>query len=286
MPQLIDGNHLGNPHVIGLWLLDGPEPALVDCGPAVCGAALRAGLSAAGLDLTDVAHLLLTHVHPDHGGGAGGLVRDHPGLQVHVSEAGAPHVVDPGRLEAGSRALYGDDFDRLFGPIEAVPAENVHVLGVRMLGLEVFPTPGHAWHHVSFLGPDGACYVGDAAGCLIPPGRFLYPASAPPGIDLAAWEASLDAIDSRRPTSLRLPHFGEVADAPAHLARTRERLGAWADRIRRGATAEEFVAAAELELEDEAGETAGLYRQLPSFELSYAGLERYLDKQTTREGGT
>jgi glyoxylase-like metal-dependent hydrolase (beta-lactamase superfamily II) len=285
MARLVDVLHLGNPRVIGVWLLDGPEPALVDCGPAVCSAALVEGLESLGLRPQDIRHLILTHIHPDHAGGGGALVRLNPELQVHVSAIGAPHLVDPVRLEQSARRLYGDEFDVLFGDILPMPEANVHVLGDRVLDLEVFPTPGHAPHHVSFLGPDGACYTGDAAGCLIPPGRFLYPASAPPSIDLEAWEASLDAIEARRPAVLRLTHFGEIADPRDHLGRLRARLREWADRVRAGATAEEFAAVAEAELQREAGGTADLYRQLPGFELSYAGLRRYLDKQRER-GGT
>jgi glyoxylase-like metal-dependent hydrolase (beta-lactamase superfamily II) len=272
--------HLGNPGVIASYLLDGNEPALVDCGPSVCADALEAGLGRRGIALEDVRHLLLTHVHADHAGGAGTLVRRHPGLLVHVSEVGAPHVVDPAKLEANARKLYGEEFDVLFGPIEPVPAENVHVLGERVLGLEVFPTPGHAWHHVAFLGPDGACYVGDAAGSLLPPGRFLYPASAPPGIDLEAWDSSLDAVVARRPRVLRLAHFGEVGDPHELVERARARLAEWAGWIQAGAGLTEFIERVEAELAAEAGETRELYRQLPGFDLSYAGLKRYLDKRS------
>jgi glyoxylase-like metal-dependent hydrolase (beta-lactamase superfamily II) len=281
MPQLVDVLHLGSPRVIGVYLLEGPEPALVDCGPSVCSAALVEGLETLGLGLQDIRHLIVTHIHPDHAGGAGKLVGMHPELQVHVSRIGAPHLVDPVRLEQSARRLYGDEFDVFFGEIAPMPEQNVHVLGDRILDLEVFPTPGHAPHHVSFLGPDGACYTGDAAGCLIPPGRFVYPASAPPSIDLEAWEASLDAIESRRPSVLRLTHFGEVADPAAHLGRVRERLREWAGRVSSGATAAEFAGAAEAELQREADGTADLYRQLPSFELSYAGLARYLERRDT-----
>ena len=285
MAILIDLHHLGTPGVIASHLLAGEEPALVDCGPSVCGAALERGLRDHGLELQDVRHLLLTHIHPDHAGGAGALVAAHPGLQVHVSEAGAPHLVDPAKLEASARELYGPEFDRLFGPIQPVPEENVHVLGDAILGLEAFATPGHAWHHVSFLGPDGACYAGDAVACVLPPGRFLYPASAPPGIDLDAWERSLDAIAARAPSVLRLPHFGEIAEPGEHVERTRARLREWAGWIAAGASREQFVARAQAQLKREAGEAEPRYAQLPPFDLSYAGLKRYLDKKAAQEGG-
>jgi glyoxylase-like metal-dependent hydrolase (beta-lactamase superfamily II) len=279
--EFFDILHLGTPGIIGIFLLTEPEPALVDCGPTVCVAALRRALAGSGMALTDVRHLLLTHIHPDHAGAAGALVRENPELLVHVHEIGAPHLVDPERLVTSARRLYpGGKFDRLFGPIEPVPQENVRVLESRVLDLEVIPTPGHAPHHVSFVGPDGACYAGDATGVIMPMGHFLYPASAPPGIDVDAWFASLDAIEQRRPTCLRLPHFGEVADAAAHVARMRERLGEWAGRVRDGATVEEFVAAAETELRAEADPAAAeLLAHMPGFDLSYAGLKRYFEKQ-------
>jgi glyoxylase-like metal-dependent hydrolase (beta-lactamase superfamily II) len=279
MAKLIDLHHLGNARVIASYLLEGEEHALVDCGPAVCIEALEAGLAADGRTLRDIRHLLLTHIHPDHAGAAGALVERHPGLQVHVHEVGAPHLADPTRLERSARRLYPETFDKLFGPILPVPEANLHVLGERVLELDVLPTPGHAWHHVAFVDAKSVCYPGDALGCLIPPGRFLYPAAAPPEIDLEAWERSLDALAERGPAVLRLPHFGEVADVTDHLRRTRERLRDWAERVRSGIDQDEFVALAESELASEAGAERELYRQLPGFELTYAGIKRYFDKR-------
>ena len=108
MAALIDLRHLGNEGVIASYLLEGPEPALVDCGPAICLPGLEAGLARLGLALADLRHILLTHIHPDHAGAAGELVRRHPALQVHVHEVGAPHLVDPARLERSARRLYGE----------------------------------------------------------------------------------------------------------------------------------------------------------------------------------
>jgi glyoxylase-like metal-dependent hydrolase (beta-lactamase superfamily II) len=277
---LIDVLQLGNPGVIAVYALDGPEPALVDCGPAVCVDALVAGLDAQGIGLTDLRHLLVTHIHPDHVGGAGRLVREHPGLQVHVHELGAPHLVDPARLEQSARRLYGDEFDRLFGAIEPVPPENVSIIaGPRLAGLDVIPTPGHAPHHVTFFGPDGACYPGDTLGACLPPGRFVYPASAPPGIDVDAWLASLDAIEAHRASVLRLAHFGEVADVTGHLDRLRSRIAEWRAFVADGGTEHGFVAMAEEAWRAEAGEAAGKHWLLPSFALSYAGLARFVEKR-------
>jgi glyoxylase-like metal-dependent hydrolase (beta-lactamase superfamily II) len=279
-PALLDLRHLGRERVIGSYLLTGDEPALVDCGPASCAEALRDALAGHGLRVGDLRHLLLTHIHLDHAGAAGTLVREHPGLTVHVSEIGAPHLVDPSRLERSARRLYGDDFDRLWGELRPVPEENVRVVGERVLGLDVFPTPGHASHHVSFVDGEGTCFAGDAAGVRIAPARFLAPVAPPPDIDVEAWERTLDALDERGAARLCLPHFGVVADPGTHLAEMRERLRTWAGRVRDGASEEEFVRAAEEELRAGADpETAEAYQQAGPFWQSYAGLRRYWDKR-------
>lgn len=281
----IDLLHLGRPHVIAVSLLAGPEPALVDCGPVTCLDALLQGLQEAGAELTDLRHLLITHIHPDHCGAAGALVARHPGLHVHVHEIGAPHLVDPERLEASARRVYKDSFDRMFGPIAPVPAGNVHVLAGRVLDLDVIPAPGHAPHHVAFLGPDGICHAGDAAGILVPGAQFVYPASAPPGIDVDGWFATLDRLAEHHPSQLRIAHFGEIGDPLAHLDRMREQLALYSGRVRDGWTVEQFVAAAEEELAREDAEVAECYRHQPGFDLSYEGLSRYWQKQREREGG-
>jgi glyoxylase-like metal-dependent hydrolase (beta-lactamase superfamily II) len=279
-PALLDLRHLGRERVIGSYLLPAEEPALVDCGPASCADALREALAGHGLGVGDLRHLLLTHIHLDHAGAAGTLVREHPGLTVHVSEIGAPHLVDPSRLERSARRLYGGDFDRLWGELLPVPEANVRVVGERVLGLDVFPTPGHASHHVSFVDGEGTCFAGDAAGVRIAPARFLAPVAPPPDIDVEAWERTLDAIDERRPARLCLPHFGVLAGPGTHLAEMRERLRTWAGRVRDGASEEEFVRAAEDELRAGAdSETAEAYQQAGPFSQSYAGLRRYWDKR-------
>ncbi len=272
----IDLLHGGAERTIGVYLLETDDGlALFDCGPASCLDALEAGLAARGLALADVRHLLLSHIHLDHAGAAGTLVRRHPQLQVHVSEIGAPHLVDPSRLERSARRLYGESFDALWGELAPVPEENVHVVGERVLGLECFPSPGHASHHVCYF--DGTTlYAGDVAGVRIEPALTVLPPTPPPDVDLAAWERTLVAIERRRPERLALIHFGVATDLDRHLDELRTRLVTWAERVERGAGEAEFVAAAKADLPPADAEA---YDRAMPFWQSYAGLARYWEKQ-------
>ena len=275
-PELLDLRHLRHERVIGSYLLETEDGlALQDCGPSTCIAELKARLAERGLELQDVPHLLLSHIHLDHAGAAGALVREHPGLQVHVSEIGAPHLVDPSRLEASARRLYGDDFDRLWGELAPVPEENVHRVGAETLGLATFPSPGHARHHVCYLAPDGTLYAGDAAGVRIRPSEFVLPPTPPPEVDLEAWERTLDEIAARKPERLALIHFGVFEDVERHLGELRERLRAWAERVRDGASEEEFE---RLAVADLAADRDAYVQAIPPWQ-SYAGLRRYWEKR-------
>ena len=277
-PQPLDLLHLGRERVIGSYLLETPEgPALFDCGPATCVPVLKGRLRERGLELHDVRHLLLSHIHLDHAGAAGVLVRDHPELQVHVSPVGAPHLIDPGRLEQSARRLYGDEFDTLWGELAPVPQENVRETGDRVLGFECFPSPGHASHHVCYVDGDRTLYAGDAAGVRIQPSRFVLPPTPPPEFDLEAWESTLDELERRGAARLALIHFG-IADEPReHLAELRRRLRAWTALVGDGASKEEFEASATKEL----GEDAPPYEQAMPLWQSYAGLARYWEKRRT-----
>ena len=276
MAAPIDLLHGGVQRTIGAYVLETDAGlALFDCGPAVCIPALERGLADRGLALADVGHLLLSHIHLDHAGAAGALVRRQPALQVHVSEVGAPHLVDPSRLERSARRLYGDTFDSLWGELAPVPEENVHVTGPRVLGLECFPAPGHASHHVCYF--DGTTlYAGDAAGVRIQPAETVLPPTPPPDVDLEAWERTLREIERRRPEQLALIHFGVAADVERHLGELRERLATWAARVERGAGEDEFVAAAKADLP--AADAESYDRAMP-FWQSYAGLARYWEQR-------
>ena len=210
--MLIDVHHLGLERVIGAYLVDG---CLVDPGPASGVDALLEGLAGEVPD-----RILLTHIHLDHAGATGVLVRRWPHVEVLVHERGARHVVDPGKLVASARRLYGDDMDRLWGEIVPVPAERVTALtGGETLrgGWRVAYTPGHASHHVVYLhGATGTVYAGDAVGVRIGDGPVVAP-TPPPDVDVPAWHASLDRVAAWRPERIAVTHFGvhgpELLDA-------------------------------------------------------------------------
>jgi glyoxylase-like metal-dependent hydrolase (beta-lactamase superfamily II) len=278
----IDLRHRGAEHVIGAYLLETEDgPAIVDCGPSTCIGTLHQELAARGLELRDIRHLLLSHIHLDHAGAAGALVREHPALQVHVSEIGAPHLVDPTRLEASARRLYGDAFDELWGELAPVPEANVHVVGERVVGLDCFPTPGHARHHVCYLDRDGTLYAGDACGVRIQPSRFVMPPTPPPEVDVAAWNGSLDEIERRRPRRLALVHFGVADDVERHLTDLRTRLATWVVAVEAGVTEQAFVESILEELEADGESERDAYEHAMPLPQSYAGLKRYFEKRNS-----
>ncbi len=275
----IDLHHLDAERVIGVYLLETEDgPALHDCGPATVVEHLKAGLAERGLALTDLRHLLLSHVHLDHAGAAGVLVREHPGLQVHVSPIGAPHLINPARLEASARRLYGDTFDVLWGELEPVPAANVHDTGERVLGLDCFPAPGHASHHVVYVDKEGTALCGDAAGVRIQPHPVVRPPTPPPEIDVAAWHRTIGELERRDAERLALIHFGVAEDPESHLQALRERLDAWTSIVQSGATEEEFTAAVREELRGSTEVQEEYERAMPLWQC-YAGLKRFVEKR-------
>jgi glyoxylase-like metal-dependent hydrolase (beta-lactamase superfamily II) len=217
--RVIDVEHLGRPHVIGCWEVDG---AVVDPGPE---SSLPTLLAALGGEQPRA--LLLTHIHLDHAAATGAMVRRWPDLEVYVHERGAPHLIDPRKLLASAERLYGDQMQRLWGEILPVPEANVKVLrgGESVLGMRVAYTPGHASHHVCYLHEDsGTAFVGDVAACRIPPSRLVMPPTPPPDIDLEKWEDSIAILEGWRPERLALTHFGPVDEPLEHLATVRARL--------------------------------------------------------------
>jgi glyoxylase-like metal-dependent hydrolase (beta-lactamase superfamily II) len=227
----IDLNFLGLPNAIATTVIGtAGDAALVDPGPSSCLKTLELGLNGFGLRFEDLTHIVLTHIHLDHAGATGTLVRQNPRLRVHVHERGAPHLVDPEKLLTSAARLYGAEMDRLWAEVAPVPAQNVIALAggerIRTGGrtFEVAYTPGHASHHVSFFDREsGIAFVGDTAGMCVS-GGYVLPPTPPPDIDLEAWQASVARIEAWSPASLFLTHFGPAMNVRPHLQALLENL--------------------------------------------------------------
>ena len=291
----IDLQFGGRPNVIATGLVQGAAgAALIDPGPASCLAALEDGLQGHGVRWPDVRHILLTHIHLDHAGATGTIVRAHPHVRVLVHERGAMHVADPTKLLDSARRIYADRMDALWGEVAAVPADHLAVLTggerVEVAGrtFEVAYTPGHASHHVSYFdASSGVAFVGDVAGVRID-GGYVLPPTPPPDIDLDAWAASVDRILAWSPGTLFLTHFGPSTDVRAHLAALLDNLRMTAgmvrasldddraDQERRAAFADALRQELRRHMTDE--RMAG-YAVAAAFEHLWNGLARYWRKK-------
>ena len=294
--RMIDDMHLGRPHVIATYLLLVEEPAVVDPGPTSTLDTLSAGLAAHGVALADLRAILLTHIHLDHAGATGELVRRYPRLRVYVHQRGARHLAAPEKLINSATRLYGDLMDRLWGAIVPVSEQNISTLAggeTLQLGrraLRVFDAPGHASHHVLYFDQgNGAAFVGDTGGVCIPDRMIPRAATPPPDIDIEAWLRTLDLLESLAPQVLLLTHFGPAYQPAAYLRDYRATLLRWAEAVRAGleSGADEAtqierlrdVARADMGADVSANDIA-LFEQASSVELNYQGLARYWRKRT------
>lgn len=293
---LIDTGYAGTPEAVGVYLLLGDRPGLIETGPAATADAVIDGIRAAGLDPDDIEVIAVTHVHLDHAGGAGTLAQRMPNAQVYVHPRGAPHLIDPSRLLSSAGRLYGADLERLFGQTLPVPASRVHVLndqdpivaGSRRL--TAMDTPGHArHHHVYWDAASGDLFTGDVAGVALPRSRYVRAPTPPPELDVPAWQESLRRVRSLHPKRLLLTHFGPHEWDQDLLDQLEERLLQGVETVREDMAAgltdiaitDRLWQAArrDIEARDGAGASARFEVIMPVHQ-SVLGLMRYIEKTT------
>jgi glyoxylase-like metal-dependent hydrolase (beta-lactamase superfamily II) len=276
--RVIDVKHLGREHVIGCWEVDG---LLVDPGPQ---SSMDTLLEALGDEQPKA--LLLTHIHLDHAAATGALVRRWPDLEVYVHGRGAPHLIDPSKLLASAERLYGDQMERLWGEIVAVPEANVKPLagGEDVFDMRVAYTPGHASHHVCYFHEEtGTAFVGDVAAVRIPPSDLVVPPTPPPDIDIETWLDSIAIVESWRPERLALTHFGAIESPIEHLEIVRKRLREEADLAREFSEEDYERHHRALVAESLGPEAAEELLQAVPPQYQWRGLDRYWRKRQERE---
>lgn len=288
-PECIDLVHMGLEGSIGCYLIDAVEPTIIDPGPTTALEHLVDELSRRGVGSDDLRHIVLTHIHIDHAGATGHLVEHFPNATVYVHEDALPHLVDPTRLVASTRRVFGDLHDRLWGEVDPVPADRIRAWCAGEPGpwpeLRPIPTPGHIGHHLAYLDErDGTLFSGDAMGIAFR-GSPPHPPTPPPALDLPAWSRTLDRIGEIGPERFGATHFGVYEDVQSRGTQLQERLDALEARVRAAlaigdrSDQQRFAREVRDELTPFMGEDlAGRYFQLFSAEPDWAGVAFYVER--------
>jgi len=273
------------------YLVDGPDPVLVETGSQSSVPSLLTALAGLGMGADDLAGVVVTHVHLDHAGGVGDVARAFPAATVYVHEKGARHLADPTRLVASAARVYGHLLDDLYGRLLPTDADRIQVLGDGdevVLGggrvLTAVDSPGHARHHLALHDSgSGLLFAGDAVGVCLPDVGVLRPATPPPDFDLAAAASSLHRFAERRPHALALAHYGLVPGDPVDvLAQAEEALRHWAE-VAEGAwsrdddVVEALTGAFGGEMEGTDGTQRARMEALNGIHSNAAGLRRWLE---------
>jgi glyoxylase-like metal-dependent hydrolase (beta-lactamase superfamily II) len=296
---VLDTRTEGTPGVTASYLVEGDDGfALVDVGSGATLEAVLAGIRTSGHEVADLRLIVLTHIHLDHAGATGALVRLAPQARVLVHPLGAPHLADPSRLMASATQIYGDRMAELWGEMVPVPAEWIKTLadgeavraGCR--ALIAYHTPGHAIHHIAYHdAARAALFAGDVAGVRLEGVDFVRPPTPPPDLDLEQWSASLARLRALQLDRLYLPHFGVARSVEAHLSALEARLYAWGEIVLAGmlhhkdapALAADLAATSEPELAAARSASAGGaswgYEVATNYLMSAQGYQRYYRKR-------
>ncbi len=218
------------------YLIEGPDPVLVETGSQTSVPALLAALERLGVAVDDLAGVAVTHIHLDHAGGVGDVAKAFPNATVYVHEKGARHLADPTRLVDSASRVYGRLLDDLYGRLEPTPADRLHVLadGEEIAvgpsrKLTTVDSPGHAKHHLALHdSQSGILFVGDAVGVRLPDAGLLRPSTPPPDFDLDQAVNSMRRFAARRPAGIALAHYGLVPDHDSILEEAEDTLQRWA----------------------------------------------------------
>ena len=287
---MLDTYALGQPRTVGAYLVKGPKPTLVDCGYASSYENVLAGLAEVGVMPSDVRYLVPTHVHLDHAGAAGRLLREMPNAEVVAHERSVPHLVDPSRLVESSTRVFGKAVMELYGSPDPIHPERITAVGKEArldlgdgLTATLIHTPGHAPHQISVLLDDTrALLTADAVGIVYPGMKALIPTTPPPSFNPSELAATVGALKQMTPAELLVPHFGARMDVEWVFDRTKELVQQWVEQVKVFWKQKMPLDGVSEKMEGEVMRDAGV-NELPiyakvSVRTSVMGILHYLDK--------
>lgn len=297
---LIDHQFLGTGGVIGSYLLSGQNDlALIETGPSTTTENLLKGIRSLHYDPADIQTVIVTHIHLDHAGASGTLLKHLPDAKIIVHPNGADHLIDPSRLLKSAGRIYGDDMDRLWGEVLPVPEDRVQIVqdgeSFKVAGrtLTAYSTPGHASHHHAYFDADsGDLFTGDAAAVRLERVPYVRPPTVPPEFDLDAWRATIGRMRSLQPRKVHLTHFGSFDDPEWHFDDLLSRLHFWygwiAARLSQGTDEHTLIEELTRFGNNELVEITGSESLIQPYELATAyymtiqGMSRYYQKNARK----
>lgn len=232
---LLDTMALGQAGTVGAFLIKGPKVTLVDCGYATSYQTVLDGMKEVGVTPTEVRYLIPTHVHLDHAGAAGRLLKEMPNVEVISQEKGTPHLVDPERLIDSSTRVFGKDIMAMYGLPEPIPADRVTSFGEEMsldlgggMSATLIHTPGHAPHQLSMMIENPKMLLtADAVGITYPGMKTVIPTTPPPSFDPNLLVATVGELEQTDPKALLVPHFGARRDVDFVFEDTNAKVREW-----------------------------------------------------------
>ena len=238
--HMIDNRLFSIPKWGSVYLLDETEKAIVESGPTTSVDAVLEGLSQLGTEPKDISYLIVTHIHLDHAGGAGALMKRLPNARLVIHHKGARHMADPTRLVAGAVSARGKDVSAMHG--EVIPVDNDRILPVgegdsltlsHGQTLVFLDTPGHAPHELCIRETrNGGVFPGDSLALYIPDYDIVLPYHPPPQFDLKLCLETVEPLEHLSPKRIYYSHFGMTDRVKEHIARARKMLLEWEDIIR------------------------------------------------------